>query len=128
MVIGIAREAGVSGYVGDGANVWPAVNRSDAARAFRLALEQPPPGSVCHAVGEEGVATRTIADVIGRHLHMPVVSIAPEDVGAHFGWMGLFWSANLPTSSALTRERLGWHPVGPGLIEDLEEGHYFSAR
>jgi hypothetical protein len=81
---------------------------------------------VWHAVGEQGVPTRAIATVIGRHLGIPVVSVSPQDAGTHFGWMGLFWSANLPTSSAVTQEKLGWHPVGPGLIEDLEEGHYFS--
>jgi nucleoside-diphosphate-sugar epimerase len=125
-IIRIAREKGVSGYIGDGSNVWPAVHRSDAARVFRLALEQAPAGSVWHAIGEEGVPTRTIAEVIGRHLDIPVVSIAPQDAGGHFGWMGVFWAINAPASSALTRERLGWESTGPGLIEDLEQGHYFE--
>jgi nucleoside-diphosphate-sugar epimerase len=125
-IIRIAREKGVSGYIGDGSNVWPAVHRSDAARVFRLALEQAPAGSVWHAVGEEGVPTRTIAEVIGRQLDIPAVSIAPEEAGEHFGWMGVFWAINAPVSSALTRERLGWESTGPGLIEDLEQGHYFE--
>jgi nucleoside-diphosphate-sugar epimerase len=125
-IIRIAREHGVSGYVGDGANVWPAVHRADAARVFRLALEQAPAGSVWHAVAEEGVPTRTIAEVIGRHLDVPVVSIAADDAGAHFGWIGTFWAINAPASSVLTQERLGWQPTGPELIEDLEEGHYFQ--
>jgi nucleoside-diphosphate-sugar epimerase len=125
-LIGIARDKGVSGYIGDGSNVWPAVHRSDAARVFRLALEQARAGSVWHAVGDEGVPTRTIADVIGRHLDIPVTSIAPEGAGEHFGWMGVFWAINAPASSELTRARLGWQPTGPGLVEDLEQGHYFQ--
>jgi hypothetical protein len=91
-----------------------------------LALEQAPAGSVWHAVGEEGVPTRTIAEVIGRQLDIPAVSIAPQEAGEHFGWMGVFWAINAPVSSALTRERLGWESTGPGLIEDLEQGHYFE--
>jgi nucleoside-diphosphate-sugar epimerase len=126
-VIGMAREKGVSGHVGDGSNVWPAVHRSDAARLFRLALEQAPAGSVWHAVADEGVPTRAIAEVIGRHLEIPVVAIAPEDAVDHFGWMGIFWAIDVPASSELTRERLGWQPTGPGLIEDLDQGHYFQA-
>jgi nucleoside-diphosphate-sugar epimerase len=125
-LIGIARAKGVSGYIGDGSNVWPAVHRSDAARVFRLALEQARGGSVWHAVGDEGVPTRTIADVIGRHLDIPVTSIAPEGAAEHFGWMGVFWAINAPASSELTRARLGWQPTGPGLIEDLEQDHYFQ--
>jgi nucleoside-diphosphate-sugar epimerase len=124
-VVEIAREHGVSAYVGDGANVWPAVHRSDAARVFRLVLEHAPPGSVYHAVAEEGLPTRTIAEVIGRHLELRVASIAPDQATAHFGWMGMFWAADLPTTSTLTQERLGWRPTGPGLLDDLEAGHYF---
>jgi nucleoside-diphosphate-sugar epimerase len=123
-IITIARQKSVAGYIADGSNVWPAVHRSDAARVFRLALEQAPAGSVWHAVGEEGVPTRTIAEVIGRHLGVPVESIAPDHAGGHFGWMGVFWAMDVPAASALTRERLGWQPTGPGLIEDLEQGHY----
>jgi nucleoside-diphosphate-sugar epimerase len=128
IVINIAREKGVSGYVGDGSNRWPAVHRSDAARVFRLALEEAPPGSVWHAVADEGVPTRTIAEVIGRHLDLPVASVPGERASEHFGWMGMFWGGiDAPTSSALTRQRLGWEPTGPSLIEDLEQGHYFQA-
>ena len=103
------------------------MHRSDAARVFRLALEQAAPASVWHAVGEQGVPTRTIAEVIGRHLDLPVVSVAPEDASAHFGWVGGFWGVDVPASSVLTRERLGWQPTGPGLLEDLDAGHYFQA-
>jgi nucleoside-diphosphate-sugar epimerase len=126
-VVGIARAKGVSGYVGDGCNAWSAVHRSDAARVFRLALEQAPAGSVWHAVGEEGAPTRTIAEVIGRHLDVPVRSIAPADATEHFGWMGTFWGMNATASSVLTQERLGWKPTGPALIDDLEQGQYFQA-
>ena len=125
-IIGIAREKGVSGYIGEGTNTWPAVHRSDAAQVFRLALDQAPAGSVWHAVGEQGVPTRTIAEVIGRHLKIPAVSIDPEEASEHFGWMGVFWAINVRASSDLTQRRLGWHPTGPGLIEDLEQGHYFE--
>jgi nucleoside-diphosphate-sugar epimerase len=126
-LIGVARERGVSGYVGDGSNVWPAVHRSDAATVFRLALERAEPGAVYHAVGEEGIPTRAIADVIGRHLDLPVVSIESAEAMAHFGWIGMIWGGHMPTASTITRERLGWEPNGPTLIEDLEAGHYFTA-
>ena len=125
-IIGIARQRGVVGYIGDGSNVWPAVHRSDAARVFRLALEEAPPASVWHAVAEEGVPTRTIAEVIGSHLSIPVASIAPEDASAHFGWIGTIWALNAPTSNRVTRERLAWRPTGPGLIQDVDAGHYFE--
>ena len=125
-IIRIARDKGVSGYVGDGANRWSAVHRSDAARAFRLALEQASAGSVWHAVAEEGVPTRTIAEVIGRHLDIPAVSIDPQDAADHFGWMGIFWAVDAPASSELTQHRLNWHPTGPSLIGDLEQGQYFQ--
>jgi nucleoside-diphosphate-sugar epimerase len=124
-LVGIARERGVSGYIGDGSNVWPAVHRDDAARVFQLALEQAPPGSMWHAIAEEGIATRSIAEEIGRQLDVPAVSIPLEDVASHFGWTGLIWSVNAPTSSELTRWQLRWQPAGPSLIEDLEAGHYF---
>ncbi len=126
VLIGIARQKGVSGYIGDGSNRWPAVHRLDAARLFRLALENAPAGSVLHGVADEGVPVRTIAEVIGRHLNLPVVSVAPDAAGEHFGWLGGFLAADLPTSSALTRELLNWYPSHPGLIEDLELGHYFN--
>ena len=127
VLVGIARTKGVSAYIGDGSNRWPAVHRFDAARLFRLALEAAPAGAVLHAAAEEGVPTRDIAAVIGRHLDVPVTAVAPEDAGEHFGWLGAFFAADVPASSALTRERLGWEPVQPGLIADLEQGHYFEA-
>jgi nucleoside-diphosphate-sugar epimerase len=127
-LVGIAREKGVSGYIGDGANRWNAVHRLDAAHQFRLALEQAPAGSVLHAVADEGVPIRTVAEVIGRHLDLPVVSVPPEDAAQHFGWLGGFLGIDGPASSALTRELLGWQPTQPGLIDDLEKGHYFRDR
>ncbi len=127
VLIDIAREKGVSAYIGDGSNRWPAVHRADTARLYRLALEQAPAGSVFHAVGDEGVPTQQIAEVIGRHLNLPVVSIAPEAASEHFGWMGAFFALDAPASSALTQQRLGWEPTHPGLIEDLEAGFYFRA-
>jgi nucleoside-diphosphate-sugar epimerase len=125
-LIDIARERGVSGYVGDGANRWAAVHRLDTARLYRLALEQAPAGSVYHAVGDEGVPTREIAEVIARHLDIPPVSVAPDEASEHFGWLGTFFSWDAPASNALTRERLGWEPTHQGLIADLEEGLYFD--
>jgi nucleoside-diphosphate-sugar epimerase len=125
-LIGIAREKGVSAYVGDGSNRWPAVHRLDAARLFRLAVEAAPAGSRLHGAGEEGIPFREIAEVIGRQLHLPVVSITAEEAGPHFGWLSGLVSLDNPTSSALTRQRVGWDPQGPGLIEDLEQGHYFN--
>ena len=125
-LVGIARAKGVAGYVGDGSNRWPAVHRLDAAHLFRLALEEAPAGSVLHAVGDEGVPIRDVAEVIGRHLNVPVESISPDDAGEHFAWLGGFVGLDSPASSALTRELLGWEPTRPGLIADLEEGHYFQ--
>lgn len=125
VLIDIARTQGVSAYIGDGANRWPAVHRLDAAVIYRLALESGPAGSVFHAVADEGVPTREIAEIIGRHLDVPVVSVAREDAAEHFGWMGVFFGLDAPASSALTQERLGWTPVQPGLVADLEHGHYF---
>jgi nucleoside-diphosphate-sugar epimerase len=125
-LIEIARNKGISAYVDDGSGRWPAVHRLDAARLYRLALEHGTAGSVFHAVAEVGVPTRDIAEVISRHLDLPVVSVAPEDAFEHFGWIGAFCAADIPASSALTRERLGWEPVHPGLIADLEAGHYFA--
>ncbi len=125
-LVGIARERGVSGYIGDGRNRWTAVHRLDAARLFRLALESAPAGTTLHGVAEEGVPIRAIAEVIGRHLDLPVRAVAPEDAAEHFGWLAGFLGMDSPASSALTRELLGWQPTHPGLIDDLEEGHYFS--
>jgi nucleoside-diphosphate-sugar epimerase len=125
-LVGIAREKGVSGYIGDGANLWPAVHRLDSARLFRLAFEQAPAGSTLHAVAEEGVPIRDIAEVIARHLEVPMASVSPEDAGEHFTWLAHFLGADSPASSELTRQLLGWSPTQPGLIDDLEQGHYFS--
>jgi nucleoside-diphosphate-sugar epimerase len=125
-LVAIARERGVSGYIGDGANRWPAVHRLDSARLFGLALERATAGSTLHAAAEEGVPIREIAEVIGRHLELPVVSISPEDAGEHFTWMGGFLALDAPASGELTRELLDWQPTHPGLIEDLDQGHYFN--
>lgn len=125
-LIGIARATGVAGYVGDGANRWPAVHTLDAARVYRLALEAAPAGARLHAVADEGVPVRDIAQVIGHKLGLPSVSIPPEDAPAHFGFLGPFVALDGPASSALTRELLGWQPTQPGLIADLDEGHYFQ--
>ena len=124
-LVGIARDKGVSGYIGDGANRWPAVHRLDAAHLFRLALEQAPAGSALHAVADEGVPIRAIAEQIGRHLDLPVAAISPEDAGEHFGWLADLIALDSPASSALTRELLRWQPSHPSLIDDLEQGHYF---
>ncbi|GAA1506617.1 SDR family oxidoreductase [Nocardioides humi] len=121
---GIARERGVAGYIGDGTNRWPAVHRDDAARVVRLALEGAGPGSVVHAVGEEGIATRDIAAALGRRLDLPTASTAPDDAAEHFGWIAMFFGLDAPTSSRLTRERLGWAPAGPGLLDDIAAGAY----
>jgi nucleoside-diphosphate-sugar epimerase len=126
-LVGIAREAGESASIGDGANRWPAVHRLDAARAAHLALEKAPAGSTLHAVADEGVPTREIAEVIGRQLNVPVTSIPRDEAAAHFTWLAEFLSVDAPASSALTRDLLGWQPTQPGLLEDLEQGHYFAA-
>ena len=125
-LVAIARDKGVAGYLGDGANRWPAVHRLDSAHLFRLALENAPAGSTLHAVADEGVPIRAIAEVIGRHLGVPAASIAPEDAAAHFTWLAGFIGADSPASSALTRELLDWHPTQPGLLADLDKGHYFD--
>jgi nucleoside-diphosphate-sugar epimerase len=124
-LIAIARATGVSGYPGDGANRWPAVHTVDAARVYRLALEQAPAGSRLHAVADSGVAFREIAEAIGRNLDLPVRSIPAEDA-AHFTFLAHFVGLDNPTSSELTRELLGWEPTQPGLIEDIDLGHYFA--
>jgi nucleoside-diphosphate-sugar epimerase len=128
MLVGIARDKGLSAYIGDGSNRWNAVHRLDAARLFRLAAEKAPAGSTLHGVGEQGIAIRAIAEAIGRRLDVPVRSIAAEDAAEHFGWLGGLLALDSPASSELTRELLAWQPSGPGLIEDLNEGHYFAAR
>jgi nucleoside-diphosphate-sugar epimerase len=125
-LIDIARNKGVSAYVGDGSNRWPAVHTLDAARLYRLAVEAAPAGTRLHGVADEGVPFRDIAAVIGRHLNLSVVSISAEQAYEHFGFLAVFGSLDNPTSSALTQKLLDWHPEGPGLIEDLDEGHYFG--
>ena len=126
MIIGIAREKGVSAYVGDGLNRWPAVHRLDAARLFRLALEKGAAEAWYHGVGDEGVPFKDIAAVIGRHLNLAVVSRSAEEAPGHFGFFARFVGIDVPASSAKTQELLGWRPVQPGLIPDLDQGHYFE--
>jgi nucleoside-diphosphate-sugar epimerase len=122
--IAVAREKGVSAYVGNGANRWPAAHISDVGHLYRLALEKHEAGAKYHAVAEEGVPLREIAEVIGRGLKVPVKSIRPEEAPAHFGWLGMFASLDFPASSTITREKLGWHPTGPRLIADLIRMNY----
>lgn len=126
MLIGIARAKGVSAFVGEGANRWSSVHRRDAAVLFRLAVESAPPGTPVHAVAEEGVWFRDIAEAIGRQLKLPAVSLTAEEANGHFGLLAPLVSLDNPTSSALTRERFGWVPAHPGLIADIENGHYFK--
>lgn len=125
-LIGIAREKGVSAYMGDGSNLWPAVHRLDAARLFRLALEHGVAGARYHGVGDEGVPFRNIAEAIGGRLNMPVVSKSPEEAGEHFGRMAFFVGFDIAASSATTQEQLGWRPTQSGLLSDIEQGHYFG--
>jgi nucleoside-diphosphate-sugar epimerase len=126
MLIHIARTKGVSGYPGEGSNRWPAVHRLDAARLFRLAVESAPARARLHGVGDEGISVRQIAEAIGGGLDVPLTSIALDDTADHFGFLSSFFSLDCPASSALTQGLLGWHPVQPGLIADLEQGHYFE--
>jgi nucleoside-diphosphate-sugar epimerase len=127
VLVGIAREKGVSAYVDEGQNRWPAVHRLDAGRLVALAVESAPAGSVLHAVAEEGITSRAIAEAIGRGLGVPTRSLAADDADAHFGWIGRFFAADAPASHELTSKLLGWEPTHQGLIEDLDEGHYFAA-
>lgn len=120
----LARETGISAYVGDGSNRWAAGHVLDVARLYRLALERAEAGSRYHAVGEEGVTMRAVAEAIGKGLKAPVKSLTPEEAQAHFGWLGMFAGMDMPASSELTRKKLGWQPTGPGLIEDLEAMRY----
>jgi nucleoside-diphosphate-sugar epimerase len=126
VLIAIAREKGVAAYIDDGANRWTAVHRLDAARLYRLALEQAPAGSVLHGVADEEVRARAIAETISHHLRLPVVSVPQAEAADHFGWMGALFAMDAPASSAATRELLGWEPTHPGLLEDLDAGHYFA--
>ena len=124
--IGFAREKGAAAYVGDGGNRWPAVHRDDAARLFRLAVESAPAGSVLHAVGDNGVPIRAVAEAFAAQLHIPTVSVTAEQAGDYVGWLGGLWGIDGPASADLTRDLLGWQPTRPGLIADLEHGHYFA--
>jgi nucleoside-diphosphate-sugar epimerase len=124
-VVQTARSTGVAGYIGDGSNRWPAAHVLDVAHLFRLAVEQAAAGSTLHGVAEEGVPIRDVAAVIGRHLELPLVSVAPADAAEHFTWLAGFLSMDSPTSSAMTREVMGWQPTRLGLLDDLELGHYF---
>ena len=126
--IASARAAGLSGYLGDGANRWPAGHTLDAGRLYRLAVESAPAGSRLHAVGDQGIPVRAIAETIGRHLGVPTASVPTEQAGAHFGWIAPFMTLDNPTSSARTQQLLDWEPTHPGLIADLDEGHYFTAE
>jgi nucleoside-diphosphate-sugar epimerase len=120
----IAQQRGVAGYVGDGSSRWAAVHRSDAASMVRLALEKAPAGSRVHAVAEEGIPSRDIAAAIGDFLSLPTVSVAADDVVAHFGWIGRFFSMDIVATSTKTREMLGWDPTGPALFDDIRAGAY----
>jgi nucleoside-diphosphate-sugar epimerase len=126
-LIKIAREKGASAYVGDGSNRWPAVHRLDAARLYRLALENTTAGAKYHAIGDEGVPFRDIAAAIGRRLNVPVVSKSPHEAVAHFDWLAHFVAIDCPASCAKTQQQLGWRPTQVGLISDLDHGTYFDA-
>jgi nucleoside-diphosphate-sugar epimerase len=123
----VAREKGSSAYIGEGLNRWPAAHVLDVSHLYRLALEKREPGSRYNAVAEEGILMREIAEIIGKGLKVPVVSISQEEAQAHFGWLAMFAGSDMPASSALTRQRLGWRPTGPGLITDLEQMHWPEA-
>ena len=127
-VIAMSREKGVSAYVGDGLNRWPAVHLLDAAPVYRLALEKGTAGARYHAVAEQGVTAQEIAEAIGRGLQIPVVSMSPEEAADHFGWLGMFAGLDMPASSALTQARLGWHPTQEaGMIDDLDHMDWLGA-
>lgn len=125
-LIDLARKKGVSAYVGDGSNRWPAVHRLDAARLYRLALEKAATGQRYNAIGDEGIPVREIAELIGQELQLPVVSVSPEEASNHFDWMSRFITFDSPATATQTRAALGWEPVHAGLIEDLRMGHYFN--
>ena len=121
-LIELSREKGVSAFVGDGKNRWPAVHRFACAELYRLALEKGAPGARYNAVAEEGVPMKDIAEAIGRRIKVPVVSLSPGETAQHFGWLAMFAAFDMPASSALTQQRLGWRPTGPGLISDIDHG------
>jgi nucleoside-diphosphate-sugar epimerase len=127
-LIQIARAKGVAGYPGDGSSRWPAVHRLDAARLFCLALESAPAGARLHAVGDEGIPVRDIASAIGSQLNLPVVSVPLSEADDHFGFLGRMLTFDCPSTSALTQARFGWHPEQPGLLADLDQGHYFRSE
>jgi nucleoside-diphosphate-sugar epimerase len=127
MLVARARERGAAAYVGDGANRWPAVHRSDAARLARLAVEVAPAGSVLHATGDEGVPFREIAEAMGRKLDIPTTSVTTEEAPEHFGFLAHFVALDSPATATITRELLGWQPTGPSLLEDLERDHYYHS-
>jgi nucleoside-diphosphate-sugar epimerase len=120
----LSRDKGAVAYVGEGRNRWAAAHVSDVARLYKLAIEKAESGSKYHAVGEEGVPAREIAEALGRGLKLPVISLTPEDAPAHFGWLARFANLDMPASSAITQQQLGWHPTGPGLIADLNNMRY----
>lgn len=124
-MVQVARDKGLAAWIGEGTNRWSGVHRDDAADLVRLAVEQAPAGSTLHVVGDEGVAIRDLAAVIGKRLGVPTGSVAPEDAAAHFGWLAGFIGADRAASSEATRQLLGWKPERPGFLADLEEGHYF---
>ncbi|MGC4866715.1 SDR family oxidoreductase [Micromonospora sp. DT53] len=126
-IIAAARQKGYAAYVGEGSNRWPAVHTLDAAELYRLALEKAPAGARLHGAADEGVSFQHIAAAIGRNLDIPVRSIGPDEADDYFGFLGAFAQMDNPTSSAITRDLLGWAPSHPGLIADLDEGHYFRA-
>jgi nucleoside-diphosphate-sugar epimerase len=126
-VTAVAREKRVSAYIGDGGTRWPAAHVSDTAHLYRLAFEKAEPGAIYHAVGEQGISMKAIAEALGRGLKVPVVSIKPEEAEAHFGWIARFAGHDMPTSSALTQEKLNWKPTGPSLIADLDGMDYTQA-
>lgn len=127
-LINIAREKGIAAYIGDGGNRWPAAHRLDAARVYRLALERGAVDGPYHAIAEEGVPFKAIAETIGRNLEVPVVALSPEDAQAHFGWFAMFAGMDVPASSARTRALLGWEPSEPTLLQDMNDAGYFQKR